>query len=156
MIPFPALFFGAAYVLSVYSPLLALLYFGIYLLTNVFQAGCCVGCPYRGGYCPAFCDVYPGNLFSAVFYKNRKYDEKFFQRNAAAGETGVLIPLLFPLYWLFQTAWYFAAGYLLLFALHVILFAPTQCDKCGYQTVCPGGKTWMSCRKVLDRNTMRN
>ena len=22
-------------------------------LTNIFQAGCCIGCPYRGKYCPA-------------------------------------------------------------------------------------------------------
>jgi hypothetical protein len=93
--------------------------------------------------------VYLGNLLSALFYANRPYDEKFFTRNAAAGETSLLIFLLFPLYWFFQAAWYYAPAYLILFTLHVILFAPTQCEKCGYNTVCPGGKAWRSCRSVI-------
>jgi hypothetical protein len=149
MVPFLLSFAGAVYVLATRSMYLSLLYVGIFILTNVFQAGCCIGCPYRGKYCPAFSGVYLGNLLSALFYANRPYDEKFFTRNAAAGETSLLIFLLFPLYWFFQAAWYYAPAYLILFTLHVILFAPTQCEKCGYNTVCPGGKAWRSCRSVI-------
>jgi hypothetical protein len=151
MIPFLAAFAGAGYVLAASSVYLFLAYAGIYVLTNVFQAGCCVGCPYRGKYCPAFSGVYLGNLLSTAFYADRAYEEKFFTRNAGAGEISLLAFLLFPLYWLFQAAWYLSPAYLLLFVLHGILFAPTQCEKCGYNAVCPGGKAWRSCRAMLNR-----
>jgi hypothetical protein len=152
LIPFLTLMIGALYVLATYSIYVSLVYVGIYLLTNIFQAGCCVGCPYRGRYCPAFCGVYLGNWFSSIFYKDRRYDEKFFTRNAAAGEIMLLLFLLFPLYWLYQTAWYFAPVYVILFGIHVILFAPTQCEKCGYNTICPGGNAWISCKKMFTGN----
>jgi hypothetical protein len=151
LIPFLALMIGAIYVLATYSIYVSLVYVGIYFLTNIFQAGCCVGCPYRGRYCPAFCGVYLGNWVSSVFYKDRPYDEKFFKRNATAGEIMLVIFLLFPLYGLYQTAWYYAPVYILLLGMHVILFGPTQCAKCSYNTICPGGHAWLSCKKMLTR-----
>lgn len=57
MVPFVVVFLGTAYLLSTYSIILTLLLVGMYLLTNIFQAGCCIGCPYRGKYCPR-CVVY--------------------------------------------------------------------------------------------------
>jgi hypothetical protein len=149
MIPFVLLFLGATILLSAYSVVFSLLYIGLYLLTNVFQAGCCVGCPYRGRYCPAFCGVYLGNILSTILYADRTYNEKFFMRNATAGETSLFLFLAFPLYWLWMAGWYWVPIYLLLFLLHVVLFAPTQCDKCGYKEICPGGKAWRSCKKKL-------
>jgi hypothetical protein len=151
MVPFLALFLGTIYILSTYSLFLPLAFLGFYLLTNVFQAGCCVGCPYRGKYCPAFCGVYLGNLLSARFYKNRSHEEKFFHRNAAAGETMLFLFLVFPLYWLYLTAWYFVPVYILLFAAHVLLFLPSQCAKCSYNSICPGGQAWQSCRTMFGR-----
>ena len=91
LIPFLVVFIGTAYLLSTYSIYLSLILVGMYLLTNIFQAGCCVGCPYRGKYCPALFGVYLGNLLSGILYKDREFDEKFFERNAAAGETMVLL-----------------------------------------------------------------
>ena len=149
MVPFAAVFFGTAFLLSTYSIFLTLILFALYLITNFFQAGCCIGCPYRGKYCPALCGVYLGNLLSVILYKNRQFDEKFFRRNAAAAEMMVLITAIFPLYWIWQWGWYLVLVYLLLLAAHVILFMPTQCEKCGYRNICPGGQAWQSCRKYL-------
>ncbi|MBN1485659.1 MAG: hypothetical protein JXA37_13175 [Chloroflexia bacterium] len=146
MAPFLTVFVGTAYLLSTYSIWLTIILIGLYVLTNVFQAGCCVGCPYRGAYCPALCGVYLGNFLSGILYKERTFEAKFFERNAAAGETMVLILILFPLYWVFRTGWYLVPIYLLLIALHFVLFMPTQCEKCGYNSTCPGGKAWTSCR----------
>ena len=62
MIPFLIVFVGTAYLLATYSIYLAIILVVLYVITNIFQAGCCVGCPYRGRYCPALFGVYLGNL----------------------------------------------------------------------------------------------
>ena len=149
MIPFLIVFIGTAYLLSMYSIFLTIALVVLYLITNIFQAGCCVGCPYRGKYCPALCGVYLGNLLSGILYKNREFDERFFKRNAAAGETMVLIIALFPIYWVWKTSWILVPIYLLLIAAHFVIFMPTQCEKCSYNETCPGGQSWLSCRKHL-------
>jgi hypothetical protein len=147
LIPFLIVFVGTAVLLASYSINLVVVLVGLYLLANIFQAGCCVGCPYRGEYCPALCGVYLGNLLSGILYKNRQFEEGFFKRNAAAGGTMVLVLTLYPLYWVYQTGWYLVPIYLALVAAHFALFMPTQCEKCGYKTTCPGGQTWQSCRR---------
>ena len=149
LIPFLVVFIGTAYLLSTYSIYLSLILVGMYLLTNIFQAGCCVGCPYRGKYCPALFGVYLGNLLSGIMYKDREFDEKFFERNAAAGETMVLLIAIFPLYWVYKTHWILVPIYLGLIALHLVLFMPTQCEKCSFNDTCPGGKAWVGCRKYF-------
>lgn len=149
MIPFIIVFIGSAYLLSTYSIWLTAALIGMYLLTNVFQAGCCIGCPYRGKYCPALFGVYLGNWLSGILYKDRKFDQSFFERNAAAGETMVMVIAIFPLYWVWKTNWVLIPVYLVLVAAHLLLFMPTQCEKCSFNTTCPGGKAWLSCRKML-------
>jgi hypothetical protein len=149
MIPFLIVFIGTAYLLTTYSIYLTLILVALYCITNIFQAGCCVGCPYQGKYCPALCGVYPGNLLSGILYKNRQFDEKFFNRNATAGETMVLVIALYPLYWIIRTSWILVPIYLLLIMAHFAIFMPTQCEKCGYNTTCPGGQAWLNCRKNL-------
>ena len=146
MIPFVIVFFGTLYLLATHSIYLALVLIMLYLITNIFQAGCCVGCPYRGRYCPALCGVFLGNFLSGILYKNREYDEKFFRISATAGETMVVIIILFPLYWVYLTGWYLVPIYLLLVAAHFIMFMPTQCEKCSYNTTCPGGLAWQNYR----------
>jgi len=149
MVPFLIVFIGSAYLLSTYSIWLTIILVGLYLLTNIFQAGCCVGCPYRGKYCPALFGVYFGNILSGFLYKDRDFDERFFKRNAAAGETMVLVIALFPLYWIFKTNWMLVPVYLGLIAAHLLVFMPTQCEKCSYHDTCPGGQAWLNCRKLL-------
>lgn len=149
MIPFLTVFFGSLYLLATYSILLAVILVAIYLLINLFQAGCCVGCPYRGRYCPALGGVYLANLLSSILYRGREFDESFFRRSAAAAGIMVLLLLLFPLYWIARTGWYLVPIYLALIASHVLLFMPTQCEKCGYNQTCPGGQSWLACRNRL-------
>ncbi len=74
MIPFLVVFIGAILLLSTYSVWLSVLLVFFYMLTNIFQAGCCVGCPYRGKYCPALFGVYLGNFLSGILYPNREFD----------------------------------------------------------------------------------
>jgi hypothetical protein len=149
MIPFLIVFVGTLYLLATYAFYLPLISAGLYILVNLFQAGCCVGCPYRGKYCPAFCGVYLGNFLSGMLYRDRQFDQRFFKRNATGGEITLLVWILFPLYWIFQTGWYLIPIYLILLALHAALFMPTQCAKCSYNTTCPGGQAWRSCRQWL-------
>jgi hypothetical protein len=147
MIPFIIVFVGTAWYLATVSGYLFLLFIGLYLAANLFQAGCCVGCPYRGRYCPALCGVYLGNIFSTLLYRNRSYEPRFFERNAAMAETLLLVLVALPLYWIFQAAWYYVPLYLGLLAAHFLLFMPTQCEKCSYNTICPGGIAWMKLRR---------
>jgi hypothetical protein len=149
IIPFLVVFIGTIILLSTYSVILSIVVIVLYLITNIFQAGCCVGCPYRGEYCPALCGVYLGNLLSSILYKNREFDRDFFKRNAQAGEMMLFITILFPIYWLFRANWILVPVYILLLAFHFIIFMPTQCEKCGYNTTCPGGQVWLSCRRWL-------
>ncbi|MBD3285831.1 hypothetical protein GF359_05140 [candidate division WOR-3 bacterium] len=153
MIPFLAVFAGASYILATYSIYLMLILFALYIITNVFQAGCCVGCPYRGKYCPALCGVYLGNLLSVILYRNRKFDAKFFKVNATLGEIMVLVVALFPVYWVFRTAWYLLIIYFSLIAAHFVLFMSTQCGKCSYNKTCPAGQFTLSCRRRQEAKT---
>lgn len=147
IIPFVVMFAGTLYVLIKYSILIALIWVSLYVVVNIFQAGCCVGCPYRGKYCPAFCGVYLGNLLSGILYKNRQFDSGFFEKNATGGEITLILFLLFPLYWIYLSGWYYIPVYLGLIASHIILFMPKQCSKCSYSETCPGGKAYQNyCR----------
>jgi hypothetical protein len=148
--PFLVAFCGAGALLYTYSAWLSVALLFFYSLINVFQAGCCIGCPYRGKYCPAIFGIYLGNLLSTVLYPGRDFDQKFFDRNAAAGEIMVLVTIVFPVYWIVKTSWYLLPIYLLLLAAHLVTFMPTQCEKCSYNDTCPGGITWKACRGWLE------
>jgi hypothetical protein len=149
MVPFAVVFFGTAYLLATYAVHLALILVTLYIITNIFQAGCCVGCPYQGKYCPALCGVYLGNLLSNILYKNREFDQTFFRMNANAAEIMVLVLLFYPVYWIYQSGWHLLLIYFGLIAAHFLLFMPTQCEKCTYNATCPGGQTWQKCRRQL-------
>lgn len=151
MVPFVVVFFGTAYLLSMYSSYLTITLIVLYLITNIFQAGCCVGCPYRGKYCPALCGVYFGNILSGILYKNRVFNVNFFKRNAMAGETMVFIIVVFPIYWIWKTNWMLIPIYLMLIGVHFLIFMSTQCEKCSYNDTCPGGQAWLNCRKHLQK-----
>ena len=131
LIPFLVVFIGTAVLLSTYSTWLTVLLLVFYLIINVFQAGCCIA--------------------SGIIYPNREFDQKFFDRNAAAGEIMVLVLAFYPIYWVFKTGWYLVPIYLLLIAAHLVIFMPTQCEKCSYNETCPGGIAWRACRLWLER-----
>ncbi len=150
LVPFLIAFFGTLYLLAGLSSFLPAGFLGLYLAGNIFQAGACVGCPYRGRYCPPIFGVYLGNVFSMILYRNRTYEERFFKVNATMAEVLMYATILFPLYWLSKLSWLYAIIYLGLVLVHVVLFMPTQCEKCSYNDTCPGGLTWRKCGKFLN------
>ena len=140
LIPFLAAFLGAAYLLATASIYLAIVFLLLYVGVNVFQAGCCVGCPYRGKYCPAVFGVYLGNFLSATVYRKRDFESRFFRTNATFAEILVVATFLFPIYWLLLLNWYYLVAFLILMVVHIVLFYPTVCPKCSYNDTCPGGQ----------------
>jgi len=141
-------FFGAAYLLATESIYLMVIFLLLYIAANVFQAGCCIGCPYRGRFCPAVFGMYLGNFLSATVYKSRTSAPGFFRINANLAEFFLAATLLFPIYWLVISNWVYLAVFLLLVALHVVAFFPVMCPKCSYNGTCPGGQTTL---KLLRR-----
>ena len=152
LVPFLVAFVGAAYLLATVSVYLTVVLLFLYLLVNLFQAGCCVGCPYRGGWCPAVFGIYLANLISAVIYKEREFEPRFFKVNANLAEISLGAALLFPIYWLLSSGWFYLVGYVLLYMVHAVLFFPAMCPKCGYNDTCPGGQSTLKllrrCRNV--------
>lgn len=142
ILPFLAAFLGTIYLLSTISRLLSLGFILLYLVGNIFQAGACTGCPYRGKYCPPVFGVYLGNLLSMALYRNKEFDLKFINTQAKIAEFTIYGAFLFPVFWLFVIAWYYPLIYILLLALHLFLFMPNQCERCSYNQICPGGKVW--------------
>jgi hypothetical protein len=133
-------FVGAACVLANVSIYLLLAFIGLYILANIFQAGACVGCPYRGKFCPAIFGVYFSNVISSIIYKNRTFEQRFFNVNANLASITCIVTLLFPICWLVLSGWYFAVGYLGFLAVYWFLFSSFFCLKCSYSDTCPGGR----------------
>jgi len=153
MIPVLVMIFGTSYIMLEFSIFLTVLWLIIYLVINIFQAACCIGCPYRGNYCPAFFGVYLGNKLSSFLYRDYEFDPKQFKQNALGGEISLAIFLIYPLYWLFITNWLYLLIYLGLVVLHIVIFLPTQCKHCSYSDTCPGGQSYhMLCRWFRVKN----
>lgn len=142
LIPFVAAFLGSIYLLGTISITLSLVFIILYLIGNIFQAGACTGCPYRGRYCPPVFGVYLGNMLSGILYRHMDFDLKFIETHAKIAEVVIYGAFLFPVYWLFSIEWYYILVYMMLLALHLILFMPNQCEMCSYNEICPGGIIW--------------
>jgi len=140
LIPFLVAFIGAAYLLATVSIYLTVIFLLLYTSVNFFQAGCCIGCPYRGKFCPAVFGMYLANFLSATIYRKRNFEPGFFRVNATLTEISVIIALLFPVYWLLSLNWYYLVVFLSLIVVHIVLFYPIICPKCGYNDTCPGGQ----------------
>jgi hypothetical protein len=138
--PFLVAFLGAAYLIGTISITLGAILILMYLVTSVIQAGCCVGCPYRGRYCPALFGVYLGNILSTIIYPNREYEERFFKRHANWGEWMVLLTFLYACYWLTTLSWWYVLALVVLIGTHIALYIAAICPKCGYKKTCPAGK----------------
>jgi hypothetical protein len=139
--PFVVALVMAACLLATHAFYLTIVFLLLYLMVNFFQAGCCVGCPYRGRYCPAVFGIYLANFISARAYAGRTFDSRFFKLNADLAEAFLLAVLLFPVYWLVSSSWVYLVVYVVLILLHAGLFFPTMCVKCSYNDTCPGGQT---------------
>ena len=140
LLPFIIGFVGAACILASFNIYLLLLFIVLYLVANVFQAGACVGCPYRGRFCTAIFGIYLANIISSLIYKNRTFNQRFFNINAEIASTVAIITSLIPVYWLFISGWYYLVAYIVLTAAHIFLFYRLFCPKCSYHNTCPGGR----------------
>lgn len=149
LIPFAILFIGSIIIMSPICIYMSILWVLIYLVVNIFQATCCIGCPYRGQYCPAIFGVYLSNYLSALLYRDEIFDLKLFKQNAIWAEISLITFLIYPVYWLYQANWHYVVAYFGLILLHILLFMPLQCRKCGYRHVCPGGRFMRSCCKLF-------
>ena len=153
MIPFLVGFIGSLILMARITIFLPIIVIILVLAINIFQAGCCVGCPYRGKYCPALFGVYLGNVFSTWFYKEREFEQKFFERNANIAETLLGVVVIFTGYFLWSIDWIYAVAYVLLAVIHFMLFMVFICPKCSYNETCPGGIAWRACRVWLDNKS---
>lgn len=142
MIPVAASFGISLWILTPLCVYMSIFWLLLYIILNLFQAACCVGCPYRGRYCPAFFGVYLGNRISSWVFSDEDFDPVVFRKNARWGEITLIVFLLFPIYWLFATQWYWGVLYIFMVILHVWIFLPTQCRKCSYNETCPGGRSY--------------
>ena len=91
MFPFAIVFIGTAYLLASYSIYLLIIFVALYIITNVFQAGCCVGCPYQGKYCPALCGVYLGNWLSGILFTIITVHEIIANFNKTEANSNILV-----------------------------------------------------------------
>lgn len=144
LLPFLVGFIGSLVLLATLSPALPIIVLGLFLLGNVFQARCCVGCPYRGQYCPALFGVYLGNVLSVRLYREATHDPRLFKINATLGELTVLGLITMAAILLATLNVWYMVILLLLMAAHVLIFLRLICPRCGYNQVCPSGQT--ACR----------
>jgi hypothetical protein len=138
--PFLIAFIGALVLIATISPYWTILLLALYLLGCFFQAGCCIGCPYRGRYCPALFGIFPANLISSRIYPDREHDQRFFDRSAALAEAVVAIIAVLCCVLLFTIHWALSLLFLALGAVHLLSFFRWICPKCGYNETCPGGR----------------
>jgi len=127
MIPFLVAFVGTAVITAGLAWYLPVILVALHIATSFFQAACCVGCPYRGKFCPAIFGIYLGNVLSMLLYSHRTHDPVRFKRNAMLAEIGCIITLLFAAISVaFASIWYVLA-LLVLLALHVAVFMLRNC-----------------------------
>lgn len=154
LVPFLIAFIGTAFLLATISIYLTIILISLYIITNIFQAGCCIGCPYRGKYCPALCGVFLGNYLLTKLYKNRQFNQKFFKINATIGESLLLINILFSVIFLFFLNFFYSIIVIVLIVMHFIFFFSLLCPKCSYNNTCPGGQT--ACKIFKNKSEEKN
>lgn len=140
LIPFAIAFIGGLVIMYPICIYMSFLWILIYFALIIFQAGCCISCPYRGKYCPAILGIYFSNVLSKFLYSDFEYEENQFKQNAIWSEITIVVFILYPVYWLFISNWFYVLIYFALIFLHFILFMPTQCRRCSFNCLCPGGK----------------
>jgi hypothetical protein len=135
---------GTAYLLAISSIYLVGIFLLLWIATNAAIAGICVGCPYRGGYCPGVSQLYFAPFLSAMVCKGKSSSTRSFRVNLALLGVFGIGSYLFAFYWLFILYWPERATVVLallgLLILHMPLSFFILCPKCGYNDTCPMAK----------------
>jgi hypothetical protein len=145
-IPLAMWFFGTIYLLAVKSIYLVGGFLLLWVATNFAIAGICVGCPYRGGYCPGVSQLYFAPFLSAMIYRRstKSPDTRSFKGNLTLLSIFGIGSYLFAFYWLFVLYWSERAIVVLallgLLLLHMPLSFFILCPRCGYNDTCPMAK----------------
>ncbi len=125
---------------------------GLFLSMSYFQSYCCAyqDCPYVGGFCPAVIGILPGNWMAKLLFGNRPFvkSEKRFHIHVNMGISSWVALGLFPVYWLWQAHWGYAAGYLAAHVVYSIIFGLTICPVCAIRGTCPGGQFHVWVRNI--------
>ena len=125
------------------SPILGLIYVGLYLSTCVFQAYCCAcqECPYIGKFCPGIYGIIPSSRI-AQFEKirNIKKSTRLFELFATIAFILLLGMIFFPIFWLNQLGFFVTIGYFGVNVFYFFIFLWIICPNCAIRSTCPAGR----------------
>jgi hypothetical protein len=142
-IPLTAFYIGAITLLAMHSLSLVLGFLALWFITNLFIAGVCAGCPYRGRYCPGLAQLYVAPVLSLLIYRGTRQTVKRRTLLLNLGMVGIfgIGSYIFAFAWLFSLYWPKYAALILsllaLLLLHMPLSFFLLCPNCSYNEVCP-------------------
>ncbi len=125
------------------SPILGLIYVGLYLSTCVFQAYCCTyqECPYIGKFCPGIFGIIPSSrIAQSGVIRNLKKSARLFEIFATIAFILLLGMILFPIIWLSQLDFFITLGYLGVNVFYLVVFLWNICPNCAIRSTCPAGR----------------
>jgi len=121
-----------------YSVFALLAHLFIYVLLVYFQArDWCIGCPYRGKFCPGILCMGLANIISNKFFKQNEF--KFSKNKEIIVSILTGIYFVFPILFIFSKTMILVA-YIVLLIIHLLSVWKFFCPKCKFNDVCPGGK----------------
>jgi hypothetical protein len=141
--PLILFYIGSIYLLAKESIELVALFLLLWVGVNLAVAGICVGCPYRGGYCPGLSQLYFAPLLSKILYPNRDQIRGLRSFKSELTLLGVLGlgHYVFTFYWLFRLYLQPSPLAVLLLLALLIVHMPLSffiiCPKGGYNDTCP-------------------
>jgi len=137
---------GAIYLLAKESLLLVGVFLLLWVGVNFAVAGICVGCPYRGGYCPGLSQLYFAPFLSLVLYRDQESISPKRSFNNGLIFLGVIGigSYVFAIYWLVRLYWQSVPLVVLTLIAFLLVHMPLSffilCPKCGYNDTCPMSK----------------
>jgi hypothetical protein len=141
--PLILFYVGSIYLLAKESIGLVALFLLLWVGVNLAVARICVGCPYRGGYCPGLSQLYFAPFLSQIIYPHQDRipgPRSFKSELILLGVLGIG-SYVFTFYWLFRLYWHSSPALVLILLALLIVHMPLSffilCPKCGYNDICP-------------------
>lgn len=130
--------------LGTYHPILAFIFFSLYLMTCIFQAYCCAyqECPYIGKFCPAVAGITPSNLIAKFLYGSglMNKSKRLFETHALIASATLFGMMIFPIYWIAKIGIGWTVAYIVFVIVYLLTFTLTICPVCAIRGSCPAGK----------------
>ncbi|MBR9676577.1 hypothetical protein GOV04_00355 [Candidatus Woesearchaeota archaeon] len=113
-------------------------YILLYFILVFFQAkDWCIGCPYRGKFCPGILCMGLANIMSTWFFKNKKFKYSKKKEHIVSILTGIYF--VYPVFFFYNNI-FILVSYALLLIIHLMLQWKFFCPRCKFNKICPGGK----------------